>query len=85
MKLLGYEDVADPRIGANGVSVDNEGTFILPDPKKKFYWEAFWLPSGCVTPMKSTSTGIACLMPILRLKSFYSRTSANQPRSRYTA
>lgn len=44
MKLLGYEDVADPRIGANGVSVDNEGTFILPDPKKKFYWEAFWLP-----------------------------------------
>lgn len=26
------------------MAVDNSGTFILPDPRKKFYWEAFWEP-----------------------------------------
>jgi hypothetical protein len=44
LKLLGYEDLVDPRVGPNGISVDNEGTFILPDPKKKFYWDVFWSP-----------------------------------------
>ena len=44
LKLLGYDDVSDPRVGPNGISIDNEGTFILPDPKKKFFWERFWSP-----------------------------------------
>ncbi len=44
LRLLGYEDLVDPRIGGNGMGVDNSGTFILPDPKKLFYWEAFWEP-----------------------------------------
>jgi hypothetical protein len=43
LSLLGYE-LADPRVGANGVGVNNTGTFILPDPRKKFYWERFWQP-----------------------------------------
>jgi hypothetical protein len=44
LKLLGYDDLADPRIGPNGVAVNNMGTLILPDPLKDFFWEAFWLP-----------------------------------------
>ena len=42
--LLGYEGLVDPRVGANGMGVDNSSTFILPDPRKKFYWESFWEP-----------------------------------------
>lgn len=26
------------------MGVDNSGTLVLPDPKKNFYWEAFWTP-----------------------------------------
>jgi SIR2-like domain len=42
--LLGYEHIVDPRVRANGMGVDNSGTFILPDPRKSFYWEKFWAP-----------------------------------------
>jgi len=42
--LLGYRGLVDPRVGGNGMGVDTSGAFILPDPKKKFYWEAFWGP-----------------------------------------
>jgi hypothetical protein len=42
--LLGYKDLKDPRVGGDGMGVDNSGAFILPDPKKKFYWEPFWRP-----------------------------------------
>jgi hypothetical protein len=44
LTILGYDGLVDPRIGPNGVAVNNSGTFILPDPQKKFYWEQFWLP-----------------------------------------
>jgi len=44
LRLLGYEHLADPRVGRDGMGVDNSGTFILPDPRKKFYWERFWEP-----------------------------------------
>jgi hypothetical protein len=40
LKLLGYEDLSDPRVGPNGMGVNNSGTFVLPDPRKQFYWEA---------------------------------------------
>jgi hypothetical protein len=26
------------------VGVNNSGTFVLPDPKKQFFWERFWQP-----------------------------------------
>jgi hypothetical protein len=42
--LLGYEGLVDPRVGGNGMGVDNSGTFILPDPRKKFHWKRFWTP-----------------------------------------
>jgi hypothetical protein len=44
LTILGYDGLVDPRIGPNGVAVNNSGTFIMPEPKKKFYWEQFWLP-----------------------------------------
>ena len=45
LKLLGYEDLSDPRVGGNGnVGINNTGTLILPDPDKQFYWERFWSP-----------------------------------------
>jgi hypothetical protein len=44
LALLGYEHIADPRLGGNGMGVDNCSTFILPDPNKKFDWEPFWKP-----------------------------------------
>jgi hypothetical protein len=44
LKLLRYDDLADPRVGGNGVGINNAGTLILPDPKKQFYWERFWSP-----------------------------------------
>jgi len=44
LKLLGHEDLADPRVGRNGVGINNAGTLILPDPAKQFYWERFWSP-----------------------------------------
>jgi hypothetical protein len=44
LKLLGYADLADPRVGGNGVGINNAGTLILPDPKKQFFWERFWSP-----------------------------------------
>ena len=44
LKLLGYDDLADPRVGRNNVGINNSGTFILPDPKKQFFWERFWRP-----------------------------------------
>jgi hypothetical protein len=44
LNILGYDGLVDARIGPNGVAVNNSGTFILPDPQKKFYWEQFWLP-----------------------------------------
>jgi hypothetical protein len=43
LKLLGYDDLVDPRIGRNDAAVNNLGTVILPDPRKEFSWEAFWL------------------------------------------
>lgn len=44
LKLLGYDDLTDPRVGGNGVGINNAGTLILPDPKKQFFWERFWSP-----------------------------------------
>jgi hypothetical protein len=46
LKLLGYEDLADPRVGTstNSVGINNAGTLILPDPEKRFFWERFWSP-----------------------------------------
>jgi hypothetical protein len=44
LRLLGYEDIVDPRAGGREMGVDESGTFILPDPKKRFYWESFWAP-----------------------------------------
>jgi hypothetical protein len=44
LTLLGYGDLADTRIGSNGVGINNSGTLILPDPQKTFFWERFWLP-----------------------------------------
>jgi hypothetical protein len=44
LKLLGYDDLADPRVGPNGGAINNSGTFVLPDPKKQFFWEEFWQP-----------------------------------------
>lgn len=44
LKLLGYCNLVDPRIGPGGMAVDNQGTFILPDPHKVFLWERFWRP-----------------------------------------
>jgi len=41
---LGHENLADPRVGPNGIGVNNSGTFVLPDPRKRFYWEHFWQP-----------------------------------------
>ena len=44
LQLLGFETLVDPRVGANAMGVDNSGTLILPNPRKRFYWEAFWEP-----------------------------------------
>ena len=44
MKLLGYADLTDPRVGGNGVGINNAGTLILPDPAKQFFWGRFWSP-----------------------------------------
>jgi hypothetical protein len=44
LELLGYGNLKDPRVGGDAMGVDNSGTFILPDPRKKFYWEVFWAP-----------------------------------------
>ena len=44
LKLLGYDDLTDPRLGKGNVGVNNSGTLILPDPRKQFFWERFWLP-----------------------------------------
>jgi hypothetical protein len=44
LKLFGYDDLMDPRIGRDGVAVYNQGTLILPDARKTFFWERFWLP-----------------------------------------
>jgi len=44
LKLLGYDNLSDPRLGPNGMGVNNSGTFVLPDPRKQFYWERFWQP-----------------------------------------
>jgi len=44
LRLLGYEDLSDLRVGGNGMAVDNSSTFILPDPRKEFYWKSFWEP-----------------------------------------
>lgn len=44
LKLLGYENLIDPRVGGTGIGVDNHGTLILPDLNKMFYWERFWAP-----------------------------------------
>jgi hypothetical protein len=43
LKILGYSDLRDPRIG-HGMGVDNTSTFILPNPNKTFYWERLWSP-----------------------------------------
>jgi hypothetical protein len=43
-KLLGYDHLADTRVGARGVGVNNSGTLILPNPNKLFFWERFWQP-----------------------------------------
>jgi hypothetical protein len=42
--ILGYDALVDPRIGSGGIGVNNSGTFILPDPNKRFYWQRFWVP-----------------------------------------
>jgi hypothetical protein len=44
LALVGFDGLKDPRVGGNGMGINNSGTFILPDPSKKFYWESFWEP-----------------------------------------
>jgi hypothetical protein len=44
LKLLGYDDLTDPRVGGKGMGINNAGTLILPDPNKQFYWKRFWAP-----------------------------------------
>ena len=44
LRLLGYEQMVDPRAGAREIGVDESGTFILPDPRKRFHWDLFWAP-----------------------------------------
>jgi hypothetical protein len=44
LKLLGYHDLTDSRLGGSGLAINNAGTLILPDPKKRFFWERFWSP-----------------------------------------
>ncbi|MDP2997842.1 MAG: hypothetical protein Q8N47_10165 [Bryobacterales bacterium] len=39
LELLGYEDLRDTRIGANGCAVNHTGTLIPPDTDKRFDWE----------------------------------------------
>jgi hypothetical protein len=43
LRILGYEDLRDPRVG-DRMGVDNTSTFVLPNPNKTFYWEYLWLP-----------------------------------------
>jgi hypothetical protein len=42
--VLGYKTLKDARVTGDGMGVHNSGTFILPDPRKKFFWEASWEP-----------------------------------------
>ena len=53
-KLLGYADLADPRVGGNGLGINNAGTLILPDPTKQFFWGRFWslLWEGAATRLR---------------------------------
>jgi hypothetical protein len=44
LKLLGFDDVSDGRVGQGTVAVNEQGTFILPAPKKDFPWQEFWIP-----------------------------------------
>ena len=57
LKLLGYEDLADARVGSNGVGINNSGTLILPDPGKRFFWERFWSPlwNGAARSLRAAS------------------------------
>lgn len=44
LELLGHTDLRDSRVGEGGCAVNNSGTLILPDPKKRFLWEQLWCP-----------------------------------------
>ncbi|MGA2120202.1 MAG: hypothetical protein ABSH56_36435 [Bryobacteraceae bacterium] len=44
LDLLGYPDLSDARLGQGELAVNELGTVILPDPRKKFYWGRFWEP-----------------------------------------
>src|ERR1019366_3711957 len=44
LRLLGFDDVSDGRVGQGTVGVNEQGTFILPAPKKDFRWQEFWVP-----------------------------------------
>ncbi len=44
LRLLGYDDLADPRIPGDEMGVDNSGALVLPAPRKTFYWQSFWTP-----------------------------------------
>jgi len=48
LELLGYKNLRDRRIGTGGSAAFNQGTVILPDSNKQFYWENLWQPLwGC--------------------------------------
>lgn len=44
LRVLGYPELSDPRVGTNGIGINNTGTFVLPDPRKQFFWKRFWQP-----------------------------------------
>ncbi|MBS1855843.1 MAG: SIR2 family protein, partial [Acidobacteria bacterium] len=44
LELLGYKDLVDRKVGGDGMGVEESGTLILPDPRKRFYWAPFWEP-----------------------------------------
>jgi hypothetical protein len=44
LSLLGYEHLVPPGVSGEIMGVDDSGTFILPDPRKRFYWDPFWVP-----------------------------------------
>jgi hypothetical protein len=91
LKLLGYDDFADPRVGRNNIGINNSGTFVLPDPKKQFFWERFWRPlwGAAARRLKAASEvfihGYSMPPPTRRHATLSSGTSARTRRSTFSA
>ena len=87
LKLLGYDNLSDPRLGPNGMGVNNSGTFVLPDPRKQFYWERFWQPlwgaaaDACAKRRRFSFTDTACPPRTRKRASYCSAISTATPSS----